>query len=153
MSKKNLGIDAYSDPTTDTSDLLKNLDGCTVHRISAGVEEHAGTALLVVELPTGEGLGVQVSMDPDGNHISTYSVTRGSGELEIDPEPTVRTLSELETGFPEVSIEEVAHHNIMDPDTARVVLVLSAPSVEPYALDMHIHGDRGTEFFEVPLDT
>lgn len=146
-----LGLDAYADDSTDAADLLLNLEGCTVHRFSPGTGEHAGTALMVVELPTGEGLGMQVTMNPDGEHIHTFSVTQRGGTWQADEMPTTRTLDDIETDCPDLTIHEVVHHDIMDPDNARVVAILDAPGTDPYGIDIHIHDDGGTEFFEVDL--
>lgn len=147
-----LGTSAYADSSTNKADLFKNLEGCNVHRFSPGTEEHAGTALMVTELPTNEGLGVQVSMDTDGEHIPIYPANESSTGWTIEETPVTSTLDKLERACPNLTIKEVVHHNIMDPDTARVVAILESPSDDPYALDIHIDDRGGTEFFEVPLN-
>lgn len=144
-----LGTAAYADPRSNNADLLENLEGCTVHRFSPGTKEHAGTALMVTKLPTGDGLGVQVSMNEDGEHIPTYTGTHDDN-WAIEPMPTIKTLTELEADCPNLTIREVTHKNIMNPDTARLVAILDNGN-DYYALDIHLDETGSTEFFEVPL--
>jgi len=52
-----LGLRAYATDEHSNGDLLKNLEGRHVHRFSEGTREHAGTALMAVELSDDEMLG------------------------------------------------------------------------------------------------
>lgn len=152
MSSHALGVDAYADPDSNNGELLKNLEGCNVHRFTPGTEEHAGTALMVVELPTNEGLGVQIEMDTDAGEIPTYECTRSSdGQWSANRTADYRDRGTIEEACPDLEILEVVYHNIMDPDTARVVVILGSDDVSPFGVDIHLHEDGGTDFFEVSI--
>ncbi|MDT3437816.1 hypothetical protein [Haloarcula sp. 1CSR25-25] len=161
MSTKNtatqdleLGIDAYAGDETSTADLLLNLEGRAVHRFTEGTGKHAGTALMAVELPTGEGLGVQVSMDVDTSQAEVHPIAsqQHDGSWVVDPTTEKWTLDSLEEPCPESQIIGVAQKDIMDPDNARVAVILESYLHDsPYALDIHINDSGGTEFFEIEL--
>ncbi len=152
MSSRNLGIDAYANPgpDIDNADLLQNLEGCRVHRFSPGTGEHAGTALMVVELPTGEGLGVQIEMDTLNDRIPVVPCSKGDdGTWETNGVTEYREHASVEDNTFEVI--EVTHHKIMDPDEARVLVILASNEHSPFAVDIYLHDDGGTDFFEVSL--
>lgn len=149
-----LGIDAYGGSETSTADLFQNLKGCTVHRFAEGTDEHAGTAMMVVELPTGEGLGVQVSMEAETSHTHIHPSASQQGEdsWAVNPDTERLTLTAIEEPCPDCTIVGVASQDIMIPDDARVAVILDSDlRDEPYALDIHIGESGGTEFFEVEL--
>ncbi|WP_302083239.1 hypothetical protein [Salinibaculum rarum] len=148
-----LGLDAYASDDTNTADLLKNLEGCRVHRFSEGTGEHAGTALMIVELADDAGLGVQVSMEVDTSYASIHPNARQQpdGSWAVDDIDERRTLDELESPCPNCRIVEVVQKDIMDPENARVLAILDPVGDNPYALDIHIDEDGGTEFFETKL--
>ena len=75
MSTKgaDLGQEAYQQGTDHSVvDLLHNLEGQPLYRLSKGTERDAGTALAIVELPTGEGLGLQVEMCSKSKTIHVF---------------------------------------------------------------------------------
>lgn len=143
-----LGTEAYSNSDLNNGKLLNNLEGCEVHDFIAGTEEHEGTALMVVELPTGEGLGVQVSMNPDGVHIPVYDILDYE-EKVISDETKSRVLELLSEDCP-IRIDCVGQYNIMDAESARVLFILEQAH-EKFAIDLHLHDDGGTDFFEIEL--
>jgi len=150
----NLGIDAYAGDEMSTADLLLNLEGCRVDRFVEGTGEHAGTALMTVLLPTGEGLGVQVSMEIDTScaEIHPLARQRDDGSWEVTPTTERWTLSTLEEPCPNCQIIGVVQKEIMDPDNARVVVILESEIQEsPYAVDVHIDDTGGTEFYEMEM--
>ena len=149
-----LGIDAYAGDETPTADLLLNLEGCRVHRFAKGTGKHAGTALMAVELPTGEGLGVQVEMKADAPYAEIHpSASRqDDGSWEFDATTEWWTLDTLERPCPDCQIIGVVQKQIMDPANARVAVILqSVLHDSPYALDIHIDATGGTEFFELEV--
>lgn len=151
MSTHNLGVDAYADPDSNNGDLLKNLEGCRVHRFSPGTGEHAGTALMIVELSTGDGLGVQVEMDTLNDRIPVYPCTQSDdGTWTAESLADYRDHDAIETECPDLEIIEVTQHNIMGPETARVLVILDSDTQKPFGIDIYLHDD-GTDFFEIEL--
>lgn len=149
-----LGIEAYENTATPSADLLLNLEGQRVHRFAEGTGEHAGTALMAVELPTGEGLGVQISMEEDTSnvpvHPDAYQVDSGDWRVSSDTERW--SLDTLESPCPDCQIVNVVQKDIMDPDNARVLIILESDiQHQAYGLDIHIGDDGGTEFFELSV--
>lgn len=148
-----LGIEAYASDDTPAADLLKNLEGCRVHRFSEGTGVHAGTALMAVELPDGDGLGVQVSMEEDTSDVEVHpDIQQNSdGGWSAEPDTEYRTLDKIEEPCPNCRIIEVVQRDIMDPENARVLAIIQPESGEPYAIDIHLDESGGTEFFGVEL--
>jgi hypothetical protein len=150
MSTRPLGLDAYASTDPNAADLLKNLEGCAVHGITPGTAEHAGTGLLKVELPTGEGLGLQIPMNTDEQTVPTRQATQEDETWQVSPTPIEKPLRDFQVNAPDIKILEVVHHNIMDPETAEVVLILELATGETLALNLNLV-DGGAEFFSVAL--
>jgi hypothetical protein len=150
MSTRPLGLDAYASADPNAADLMKNLEGCAVHGVTPGTEEHAGTGLLKVELPTGEGLGLQIPMDTDEHTIPMRRATLQNETWQVSPEEVQKPVDTLGVNAPDITILEVAHHNIMDPKTAEVVLILDLKGGSPFAVNIHLV-DGGAEFFSIAL--
>ena len=146
-----LGLRAYATDEHSNADLLKNLEGRRVHRLSEGTAEHAGTALMAVELSDDEMLGVQVSMAVDTSSIEVYPDVRerDEGSWVCDSFTERWSLDRIEEPCPDCEIVAVLERNIMDPETAEVLAVLDAGDQEPFAITIH-HDEYGrTEFFEL----
>ena len=148
-----LGKQAYaagSDSPT-TVELLKNLEGQPIHRLTKGTGEHAGTALAAVELPTGEGLGLQVCIHKSTDELFIYpNVTQTEDGLSGDRQ-TVEPIDDIEDLCPDCYISEVAHKDIMTPSEAKAFLVLSSEDRETqFALELFLD-DGGLNFFDVAV--
>lgn len=150
MESQSLGLEAYSRDEPNVADLLQNLEGCRVHGVAPGTGEHAGTGLLKVELPTGEGLGLQIPMDTDEQTIPTRTATQTDTTWEVEATPSHTPLDRFEANTPDTHILEVVHHNIMDPETAEVVLILSLDIDNTVGVNLHLV-NGGVEFFSVSV--
>lgn len=147
----NLGLRAYATDEYSNADLLKNLEGRRVHRFSEGTGEHAGTALMAVELSDDEMLGVQVTMAVDSSSMEVYPDVRerDDGSWVCDSFTECWSLDRIEEACPDCEIVAVLERNIMDPETAEVLVVLDAAGQEPFAINIY-HDEQGrTELFEL----
>lgn len=148
-----LGQEAYaatSDSPT-TVELLQNLEGQPIHRLTEGTGEHAGTALAAVELPTGEGLGLQVCMHESTDELFIYpNVTETEDGLSGNHQ-TVEPIDDIEDLCPDCYISEIAHKDIMTPPEAKAFLVLCSEDGETqFALELFLD-DGGLNFFGVAV--
>lgn len=145
-----LGLQAYGSDEYSNGDLLKNLEDRHVDRFAEGTEEHAGTALMGIELHDGM-LGVQVSMEVDSSYIRVYPEVRQKDDGSWLCESLIerRRLNEIEELCPDCEIVEVVQNNIMDPDEAEVLFILNSEGVDPFAINMHLDENGQTEFFEL----
>ncbi len=145
-----LGLDAYAADEVPNADLLQNLVGRQVDRFAEGTGEHAGTALMAVELSEGEELGVQVSMAVDTSEMTVYPSVRdrGDGDWVCESYREQRSLGRIVDLCP-LQIVGVAERNIMDAENAEVLAIVDADGTEPFAVNIY-HDDQGrTEFFEL----
>ncbi|RLM94391.1 hypothetical protein D3D01_16135 [Haloarcula sp. Atlit-7R] len=109
---------------------------------------------MAVELPTGDGVGVQISMEVDTSQVRVHPIAsqQDDGSWVVDPTTEKWALSSLDKPCPECEIIEVVQKDIMDPENARVVIILKSKIHEsPFAIDIHINDRGGTEFFEIGL--
>lgn len=146
-----LGLEAYATGEHSNGELLQNLVGRRVDRFSEGTGEHAGTALMAVELSADEMLGVQVEMSPVTSEMDVYPDVRqrDDGSWVCESFVEWRSLDRIEDLCPDCEIVDVAQRNIMDADDAEVLAILDAEGAEPFAINIY-HDDRGrTEFFEL----
>lgn len=150
MSTRPLGLDAYASDDPNAADLMKNLEGCAVHGVIPGTGEHAGTGLLKIELPTGEGLGIQIPMDSAAKTIPMHEATLQNETWHVSPESVQKPHTTLNGSTSDCTILEVVHHNLMDPETAEVVLILDFQTGSTLAVNIHLV-DGGAEFFSVGL--
>lgn len=145
-----LGLEAYAGDDVSNADLLQNLVGRQVDRFAEGTGEHAGTALMAVELSKGDELGVQVSMAVETSEMTVYPNVRERSDDDwvCESYREQRSLGRIKELCP-LQIVGVAERNIMDPDEAEVIAIVDADDTEPFAINIY-HDDQGrTEFFEL----
>ena len=153
MSTKgaDLGQEAYQQGTDHSVvDLLHNLEGQPLHRLSEGTERDAGTALAIVELPTGEGLGLQVEMCSKSKTIHVFPEVTETPDGLRSEQLENRSLDSL-NDLNGCHVREIAHENIMQPGAARAYLVVDVGSQRhPIALELHLERG-GLDFFAVSV--
>jgi hypothetical protein len=154
-----LGIEAYADSTVSNADLLKNLEGQPVHRFSEGTEEHAGTALMVIELPDGNGLGMQVEMENDAPYVNVYPAPQeDTSGWTVDADTERKHIDELEEPCPDCEIVEIVERNLtpvqagdLPPSQAELYVILDPNDGNQYALSFHVLEDGAVNYFGVDL--
>jgi len=152
-SNTELGQKAYAADSNSpsTTELLQNLEGQPVHRLSEGTGEHAGTALIAIELPTGEGLGLQVCMDKKTDELFCYPDVVETEDGLSGGRREKESIDAIENLCPDLTVSEVAHKDIMSPAEAQAFLVLNPDEREDqFALELFLD-DGKLNFFAVDV--